>query len=52
MDVPMAKLPMETAWTTQEVLLQHCEVLEPILVGMRLNKLWENAFGATRAHGG
>lgn len=51
MDVPMAKLPMEPAQTTHKVLLQQ-QVLEPIRVGMGLNKLWENVFDATRAHGG
>lgn len=51
--IPMAKLPTEPARTTHRAWLQHCEeVLEPIRVGMGLNKLWENAVGATRAWGG
>lgn len=54
MDIPVAKLPLEPAQTTHKVLLQYCEeVLEPIHVGMGLNKFWENAIGAAaRACGG
>lgn len=53
MGIPMAKLLTKPAQTTYRVWLQHCEeVLEAICVGMGLNKLWENAVGATRAHGG